>query len=180
MTVAARLRRAVIVGALVLALLLVLFAPRLLKPSPKSISVAVVRFTQDAAGSRLAVVQFVNRTSAALNYNFAAQVRKEGAWTDAAAQHEEGRMANSLPPKFERTIEVPVPEDGDAWRIELVTGRVLGNFEVPLYRLANRLKMRYPLAPDLYLYSETNGVVKSPNQSRQPTAAPSLDIDRSR
>jgi len=103
---------------------------------------------------------------------FDGELLNNGVWSNSATQHQEALMANSLPPSFERTIELPLPEEGNEWRIEVGASRVLGNFEMSRYRMVNRLKLRYPFAPDFQVYSETNSVVKSPNQSRQPTAAP--------
>ncbi len=146
----------------VLAICLLLFALYLLGPRSGPIALKVVRVGEDGSGSLIALVHLTNRTHANFNYVFWTEVLSNGVWVDALTQHQEARMANGLPPHHQRTLEVPVPREGTAWRIQLDAARVFGRFEMLLYNVGRRLKVPYPFAQELKVYSQTNEVITVP------------------
>jgi len=175
MTRPARLRCVLIaVLAAVLAIYFLVVVSPSMGSKPRPIGLEVVRLTHDAKGYALAVVQLTNRTHVGFNYAFWTEVLSNGVWVDALTQPPDARMANWLAPHQHRTVELPVPREGSAWRIELDGGWVLaGRVEMLLCRACRSLKLPYQFAQDLHVYSETNEVVAVPNpqggaSGRQP------------
>lgn len=147
--------------ALAISLLMVAFHS--LAPGAPSMTLNLLRFTQQPGGALVAVVQLTNQTHANFNYAFWTEVLSNGIWVDALIQHQDARMANGLPPHRQRTVEVPVPQEGMSWRIQLDAARVLGKFETVLYNVSRRLRVPYPFAQEVKVYSQTNAVRALPN-----------------
>ena len=163
-----RLARPRYVLIAILALVLAIYFLAVVSPTTGSrrqlIGLEVVRLTHDAQGYALAVVQLTNRTHVGFNYAFRSEVLSNGVWVDALTQPPDARMANWLAPHQHRTVELPVPREGSAWRIELDGGWVLvGRVEMLWCRACRRLKLPYQFAQDLHVYSQTNEVVAAPN-----------------
>src|SRR5881396_2995321 len=153
MIASVRFRAVLAVGTVILLAVFLLGLTVLTRRSASpSISVNVVGFTKDGSGNTVAVVRLANRTSSGFNYYFLTQVLQNGVWEDAARQHEEARMANFLPPNFQRRVQLPVPGDDRAWRVELGAGRVLGKLEMQVYRLFGKIRVRYPFAQDFQVH----------------------------
>ena len=160
MTHRARLRYvglAVLLSAAVICFLL----GALLNTGTSPISLNVVRIGQNQNGSQTAVLELTNHTHYRCNvYAFWTEVLSNGVWVDSATQHPDARNAEFLPAHAHRTLEVPVPHEGTAWRIQMdaLRPKPLSRVEALVNRVCDKLKVRSPVALDMHLFSETNRV----------------------
>src|SRR6185369_10433978 len=118
------------------------------KPSPPAVAILVTGRTNAESGNTLAEVVITNSTRRWYSYNFSAEVRKRSWWQNGSVQHHDAALENLLPPNSGRVLLVPIPQEADEWRLNLVAHRVLGGFESGVRQLFSRFKIEYPLAKD--------------------------------
>ncbi len=118
------------------------------KPSPPPITVLVMDPTKGDSESSLSRVLLTNASRRHYNYVFWTEVFANGRWHSAFVQHSDSASATDMPPRSGRLLSVPIPQDGDAWRVKLVGNRVLDSVETKICRLFRCLKLEYPFAKD--------------------------------
>jgi len=119
------------------------------KPPPPPVAILIAGQTDNASGNTLTQVIITNSTKFWLSYNFSAEVRKRSWWQDGSVQHPDAASANILPPKSGRLLSLPIPNEGDEWRVVLVGHRVLGGFESEVCQLFRRFNLEYPFANEI-------------------------------
>ena len=119
------------------------------QPLPPPIAILIVGQANDASGTTLTQVMFTNASNNRLSYAFSAEVLKKGSWQNGSVQHSDAALANALPPKTGRLLSLPVPQEGDEWRVTLVARRVLGGVETEVCQLFRRFNLEYPFAQEI-------------------------------
>ena len=119
------------------------------QPAPAPVAILIVGQTNDAAGTTLTEVMFTNASNHRLSYTFAVEVLREGSWQAGSVQRSDAALANALPPGSGRLISLPIPEEGDEWRVTLVARRVLAGVETEVSQLFRRVNLEYPFAKEI-------------------------------
>jgi len=119
------------------------------QPLPPPVAILIVGQTNNAAGSTLTQLMFTNASNHRLSYAFSVEVMSNGSWQDGSVQHSDAALANALPPRTGRLLSLPVPQDGDEWRVTLVARRVLGGVETEVCQLFRRFNLEYPFAKEI-------------------------------
>jgi len=167
----ARLRCfAILVVAAVLAIL-ALELYRLLPPLRRPITVDIVGSAQNSSNFPVVVVRVANQT----RFNFACslwtEVLSNGVWIDALTQYPEAKMANYFPAGHKSAVQVPVPTEGDSWRLHLYANRTrLSRMESALEKACRHLRLKYRFDMPTHVFSQTNRVFSAPNKPVQATA----------
>jgi len=119
------------------------------QPLPPPIAILIVGQANDAAGTTLTQVMFTNASNHRLSYAFSVEVLKNGSWQDGSVQHSDAALANALPPRSGRLLSLPIPQEGDEWRVTLVGRRVLAGVETEVCQLFRRFNLEYPFAKEI-------------------------------
>ena len=119
------------------------------QPSPPPVAILIVGQTNNAAGTTLTQVLFTNASSHRLNYTFSVEVLRKGLWQDGSVQQSDAALANALPPRSVRLLSLPIPQEGDEWRVTLVARRALGGVETEVCQLFRRFNLEYPFAQEI-------------------------------
>ena len=119
------------------------------QPSPPPVAILIVGQTNSASGSILTQVIFTNSSNHRLSYAFSAEVLKKGSWQNGSVQHSDAELANALPPRSGRLVSLPIPQEGNEWRVTLVGRRVLAGVETEVCQLFRRFNLEYPFAKEI-------------------------------
>jgi len=119
------------------------------KPSPPPVSILIVGQTNGPSGSAVAQIILTNSSNYRISYALSTEVRKRSWWQNASVQPSDAILGNALPSASERLLTVPVPREGDEWRVILVGHRILGTVENEISELFHRFKFEYPFAKEI-------------------------------
>ena len=72
------------------------------------------------------------------------EVFRNGAWQFVRSQPPEAPSGDPIDPKSQRSFIVPIPQEGNAWRVRLTGRRALNHFERTFSWFFRLLKLEYP------------------------------------
>ena len=119
------------------------------QPLPPPVAILIVGQTNNASGSTMTQLMFTNASNHRLNYTFSVEVLRKGLWQDGSVQQSDAALANALPPRSGRLLSLPIPQEGDEWRVTLVARRALGGVETEVCQLFRRFNLEYPFGKEI-------------------------------